>query len=356
MEPWIQEDYRSTLADIIMASAREDAKLRSAIYAMARGKLRQQLHRHALRLSHAERAQRLLALETAIEQIEADLAANAAGATDLRGAALAGPGQPRMEIIPPARRLPPTAEAQPEFAANAPIQGARSARPLTLMLVAVACVAGATYIGAKLGFSWQPPMQGQSSVAVKTAAHPASDRPVAPSIPMPSAYGVYAVVGNRLIELPTLPVRVPGPRVKMSTIISLPSKVVLPSGHVQFVVFRRELVNKVPDKVEVRVVARVMRRPAPAGKATTPPGKDDAMWAIRAISHEMKVAPVTGNPAMILLRPANADVSLPAGRYALVLNATAYDFRIDGPVTDQAQCIQGDDEDAVPEFTECVNR
>ena len=56
---------------------------------------------------------------------------------------------------------------------------------------------------------------------------------------------------------------------------------------------------------------------------------------------------------MILIRPADADFSFPAGRYALVLKAAAYDFSVDGPITDLAQCVERTDGLNAPSYTQC---
>jgi hypothetical protein len=79
-------------------------------------------------------------------------------------------------------------------------------------------------------------------------------------------------------------------------------------------------------------------------------------WVIRNLAYEMKVGPVEGRPAMIVMRPADAELSLPAGRYALVLKGSAYDFTVDGPVTDLAQCIERSDEVDAPVYTPCHSR
>jgi hypothetical protein len=70
----------------------------------------------------------------------------------------------------------------------------------------------------------------------------------------------------------------------------------------------------------------------------------------------MKVAPIHGNPAMILIHPTHPDFSFPAGRYALALNTMGYDFSVDGPITDSAQCVELNDKTAALEYTECRNR
>ena len=76
-------------------------------------------------------------------------------------------------------------------------------------------------------------------------------------------------------------------------------------------------------------------------------------WAIRGVSYELKVAPVDGNPAMIVIRPADAGFSFPAGRYALVLKGAAYDFTVDGPITDLAQCVEYTEELNAPVYRQC---
>ena len=53
----------------------------------------------------------------------------------------------------------------------------------------------------------------------------------------------------------------------------------------------------------------------------------------------MRVAPVADNPEMIVIRP-DDNLALPAGRYALILKGVAYDFTVDGPLTDPAHCLE----------------
>ena len=60
----------------------------------------------------------------------------------------------------------------------------------------------------------------------------------------------------------------------------------------------------------------------------------------------MKVAPLDSNPAMILIRPASPDFLFPAGRYALILKTMAYDFSVDGSITDSTQCVEVNEEEA----------
>ena len=95
----------------------------------------------------------------------------------------------------------------------------------------------------------------------KNMAAPAkvASRPGILNIPIPSAYGIYAVTNGKLAEIDVLPIKVPDQRIAISTPISTPSRAHLPIGQLQFVVFRRDLASDAPDRVAVRVVAQVVR-------------------------------------------------------------------------------------------------
>ena len=182
-----------------------------------------------------------------------------------------------------------------------------------------------------------------------------ASRPSMPNIPMPSAYGIYAVSNGQLTELDLLPIKVPDQRVAISSPISTPSRAHLPIGQLQFVVFRRDLASDAPDRVAVRVVAQVKRALTfdSAGKPTVK--KIDDSWVVRGNSYQMRVAPVPDNPEMILVKPEHAEFIFPAGRYALVLKNVAYDFTLDGPITDTAHCLERTDALNSPIYTECRN-
>ena len=183
--------------------------------------------------------------------------------------------------------------------------------------------------------------------AIKLSSHASI-----PSIPIPATYGVYAISDGHLVELQPLPIKLSSPRMTISRTISSASTTKLPSGQVQFIAFRRDLVSNVPEKVTIRVVARVVLASARRSEVLSATNSD-TLWAIREPSYEMRVAPVRGNAAMILIHPADVDFSFPAGRYALALDALAYEFSIDGPITDSAQCVKSTGEDAASEYTEC---
>jgi hypothetical protein len=344
----MQQDYYSVLANVIMASARDNARLRRVIYALARTKLRQQLDWETKELSHTERAQQLLTLENAIEQIEADLASN-----NLRQTySVVNPvTHSLIEIIPPARHLPPSSEPRYELTAEHVARPASSINRWVLPLVGALILVVATYVTIERGL--QGEHQSKLEVPPNTPRNSISSLP--PDIPTPSAYGVYALTNGQLTELEPLPIKVPDQRVAISGTISTPSTAKLSTGRARFVVFRRELAKNSPEKVVVRVVARVMRASASNHKEEATTSSVGHSWAVRGISYDMKVAPVRGNPTMILISPADVDFSFPAGRYALVLKAVAYDFSVDGPITDLAQCVERADGLDAPIYTQCRN-
>jgi hypothetical protein len=161
-----------------------------------------------------------------------------------------------------------------------------------------------------------------------------------PAVPLPSVYGIYAVSNDQLYELETLPGRVPDQRVFKSTPIKTPSRAMLPDGKVAFIVFRRDMTVSAPDRVAVRVIAKITRGMTfdTAGKVNSAAVEDQ--WVIRSNSYELRVAPLNDYAEMILLRPESSDFVLPPGRYGLVLKGQAFDFSVAGPITEPAQCLE----------------
>ncbi len=181
--------------------------------------------------------------------------------------------------------------------------------------------------------------QAPAAGDVKTAAASSASLP----FPLPSDYGVYAVSNAALSELSLLPEQVPDKRVAMSTPISQPSRTTLSDGKAKFVVFRRDLAGNAPERIDVRVVARVVRALTfdAKGKASFSPVSD--AWNIRNISYEFRVRPIAGNPEMLLVQATNPDFSLPAGRYVLALRNQGYDFTVAGKITEPSQCLERTD-------------
>ena len=156
--------------------------------------------------------------------------------------------------------------------------------------------------------------------------------------PVPTTYGIYALSQNKLVELKSLPINVPDPRVALSAEIKQSSSVVT-DDKPAFILFRRDLLNNAPEKMILRVVAQVVRDTKIVNGAAAVT-KVDETWRIRNISTELKVSPVPGQPEMIIAR-LNDGPPLDAGRYVLVVNWTGYDFTVEGPIKSLAFCLEG---------------
>ena len=160
------------------------------------------------------------------------------------------------------------------------------------------------------------------------------------SLPLPTVYGIYVVSNGVLSELNALPGRVPDRRVAISSIIELSSRTILTDGRISFILFRRDLATSAPERLEVRVIAKISRALSfdKAGKARAEPVEE--IWTVRNIFHEFRVAPLAEHSEMLIARPDTTDLVLPAGRYGLVIKGQAYDFSIAGHVDDARQCLE----------------
>jgi hypothetical protein len=128
----------------------------------------------------------------------------------------------------------------------------------------------------------------------------------------------------------------------------------LPDGKARFIVFRRDLVGNAPDRVEIRVVARVARAISFDAKGRPNIASISDSWNIRNVSHEFRVRPVAGNPEMLLIQSDKPDFVLPAGRYVLVLKDQGYDFTVAGKVAEPAQCLERTDAVNGSFYSECL--
>ena len=384
------QEYYSVLARTISAVADDHAQLRSVVYSLARMELRKELRRRY----KIEFQQQTAALENAITQIESDFV----GIDEAATAQLASGGltheadnsgrneltvwrgshdetdaaHGRLEVLSPV--IYPHYPGDLAQSTARPVEFSRHQQSFSRvwwrLQIVLAAVGGlAIYLWGEMpaelrtlyryvpvhvtvGSNSAPSEQQVAAVPPPNSIHAQS---AADGVPLPASYGVYAVSDGKLIDLGLLPIRVPDPRVAISAMISSPSETVLLDGHAQFIVFRRDLLNDAPDRVFVRVIARVMRALtfSPDGKANWV--SVDGSWAVRGNSYEMKVAPVSGRPEMIMIRPADPNFSFPAGRYALVLKRAAYDFTVEGPVTDVAHCLERTDAVGAEVYTECRN-
>jgi hypothetical protein len=376
--PHAQEiEYALILSRMISLVKEDPSQMRSTIYEFARARLRID----TAWADQTERKRLIDALETAIHGVEA-FSARRDEKERLQ------PPAPPPQIAPPApsAELPPSSmvaihQVDPAFRSTVtkitPVSEEvywEPARPLILeaptrgliSTLARFCI-GMLLFGAVAGLAVYKQGSSLSKTAASTTA-PAVAKPAAsPAIsdpspqtlaandaraaasssalpfPLPSDYGVYAVNGAGLNELYLLPEQVPDKRIAMSTPVNQPSRTTLVDGQAKFVVFRRDFAGNAPERVEVRVVARVVRALSfdAKGKASFTPISD--AWNIRNISYEFRVRPIPGNPEMLLVQAEKADFSLPPGRYVLALRSQGYDFTVAGKVTDPSQCLERTD-------------
>jgi len=157
---------------------------------------------------------------------------------------------------------------------------------------------------------------------------------------LPHTYGVYADVGEgALVDLVALGMKPPDSRVAISAAFSKPDRPPLPHGRVKFIVYRRDTPSSIPERAEVRLVAKIARDFSPNATGRTLNDMEDSL-VIRNVSFPFRVSPVPDTAEMYELRSETADLSLPAGRYVLIIKTQAYFFQIEGSVTDPRQCVE----------------
>jgi hypothetical protein len=186
---------------------------------------------------------------------------------------------------------------------------------------------------------WKTDKPVSVASSAPTAPEPAAPKPGASNPLLPTSFGVYAVSNDKLFELNLLPSKAADMRVAISPTTAITDQPVLASGRLKFVVYRREAALSIPERAEVRIIAKVTRAISfdAAGK---PVNSADDGWYVRNISFPYRVAPVKENPEMFEIRAENDGTELSPGRYALVLKGQVYDFVVDGQVTDTRHCLE----------------
>jgi hypothetical protein len=399
-EEGVNGDHYALLTRMIEAVSRDHAQLRLLVYELARRKLRRNLYAQFEEGDWPAIQEHMRKLEAAIERVETDCARKdppltfvseppltfhpaTGGAVGQRATLqevatskvvmpLAGRGAPASVAFSAprdiTRRLSPRDDDV--YVANRRPQRSRStfwwkvqlSVAVLLGVVIYAAIDGRSALGflglLRFEAATNAPRAnaGDPGANIAAAKTPDADkvrRPSAPTIPVPTEYGAYALSKGQLTELDVLPMRVPDQRVAISAVIPTPSRTHLPPGKLEFVVFRRDFANSAPDRIALRVVAQVVR--ALTFDARGKPATVDVenSWVVRSNSYQMRVAPVAENPEMVLIRPDPPDFVLPAGRYALVLKNVAYDFTVDGPLTDIAHCLERTDALSSAVYTEC---
>ena len=127
------------------------------------------------------------------------------------------------------------------------------------------------------------------------------------AFPLPSSFGIYVLSDNKLTELEPLPISIPDARIALSAEIDKPSVTTISDERPAFILFRRDLLNNVPQKIMLRVIAHMARETKiVGGKAETT--NIDGAWRIRNISRELKISPIPGQREMVIAR-LDGDVS-----------------------------------------------
>jgi len=376
ISPYVQEiEYALILSRMINTVKDDPAEIRATIYEFARAKLK-------LDTSWAEAAEKerlASALETAIHGVEA-FSVRQEQATQLeapppvariahgpptaeppsRSLTTVGPVTPASEDIFLPERARPYAEVRHVLEVRASSLGPMLVRFFIGMLL-FAGLAGLAYYKEKLPAIVErlhsPTAEDAPAIAPATA--PAEAKAVvpqqvtSPAFPVPSDYGIYALSNGALSELSALSERVPDKRIAVSTPINRASRTTLADGKAKFIIFRRDLAGNAPDRIDVRVVARVARASTFDAKGKPSYVAVSDAWNIRNLSYEFRVRPIAGNPEMLLVQSENPDFVLPAGRYALVLREQGYDFVVAGAVTDLSQCLERTDAVNGAFYSEC---
>jgi len=366
VSPHAQEvEFALILSRMINTVKEDPVQLRLSIYEFARARLQ-------IDTSWAEEAERerfSAALETAIQGVE-QFSARRDEKERLQpptpspqiglGASPAEPPATSMVTIHQVNSAPKSVVLKEVYArpeAESIAQAQTRVLLSTLARFAIGILLFSTVAGLAI-YSQRTSLLGTSARAPSPAtlvAKPAIPDPAQQSLvtgavsqgalpfPLPTDYGVYALNDAKLSELNVLQEQVPDKRIAMSTPINQPSQTTLPDGKVKFVVFRRDLAGSAPDRIDVRVVARVARALTfdGKGKASFVPVTDS--WNIRNQSYEFRVRPLPGNPEMLTMQAEKSDFTLPAGRYVLALKNQGYDFTVAGKVTDPSQCLERTD-------------
>lgn len=363
--PAVPIDYYSILTQAIKAAKQNSTQLRALVYERARFNLKRDFLFGYSSMGLVDVVQHVNEFELAVARIEANATDDPPEPVYRRQLEEADssnttPGS-AVQILPP-KPIPPLYEGPRSIHRTENFQLARLTEEfarharyankfIAISLLAVAFV-GTVIITMLWPVRVQkasPPVEiaetPSSPVVASTAiGHPIVEK-VAPDeatpklpFPVPSSFGIYALSDNKLTELQPLPISIPDPRVALSAEIVKPSPTSISDNKPAFILFRRDLLNSVPQKIMLRVVARVARETkVVAGKVQSTPIED--AWRVRDISRELKISPISGQREMVMAR-LDDDVTLAAGRYALVLNRTGYDFTISAGAPAAASCLE----------------
>ena len=313
-------DFSLVLARVIGSIENDPAQLRNAVYELARIKLEREVWQRQPPLSMTEIRNLMRSLDIAITCVESvslrhDESPALRSLDRLIESSGTRPHHPISNERAPVLRFDQSAPATAGIPglSIAVSSGARIPRPAlpscfwfrSGLLPAgcmVAALGLAVYLVSQRPFGFTSP---QSTPLVEATAPESQKgdfvapspalRQQAPSWPLPVAYGVYAISEGQLNELEPLGMRVPDPRVFMSAIINTPSRINLPDGRLVFIIFRRDIATNAPDRVAVRVIAKITRAMTfnPAGAAS----REAAGRAVDCPEYVLRIEGGAGNGA-----------------------------------------------------------
>jgi len=360
-------EFALVLSRFIDSVKNDPENLRAAVYELARHKLKEQFgSEEAMDMRQLSNS-----LEIAIQGVEA-FAKNDRMEAWLRKPAL-GPPTPRTLAVTSALQERVSLEAEPVIGLRSqPTYYSATSRtksrftvPLRFALVIVVALVAlfsvieidtlrrgiSQFVGSPSASDPTPAQVG--SFRERAAVFDSLEPP--PSPLTPTTFGIYAVSGDRLYELDSLPGRAPDIRIAISAAILTPSRTSLPDGHIKFIIYRRDSATSAADRAEIRVVARIAQEMKfdKSGKPVV--SKIDDTWVIRNISMPLRTAPKRDHPDMYEVQSEDPNDALTPGRYALVLKGQAYDFSVAGAVTDPKQCLERLEATNGRFYSECRN-
>jgi hypothetical protein len=380
-------DFAIVLSRVIGSIENDPAQLRNAVYELARIKLQTELSQREAPINVSEKGDLALALESAIDRVETVYSRHdhlrvlqsldrLTNSSEVDASEITIEGRKSALIIRPPS---PHTTHLPSFSTGV-VGDCRKAKPswhwmgaaplARAAVVAILAVLLCAVLYRQFGFFGRQAPQPFASVhkierpqakpVVQASADdlqlPITTPPPQPlGFPLPTVYGIYAVSGGQLFELEPLVGRVPDQRVLMSTPIRTVSRTVLRDGQIVFIVYRRDVASSAPERVTVRVIAKIRRAMTfnTAGQASVGDAEDS--WTIRNVSYELRVAPLSESSEMLMIRPENVDLVFPAGRYGLVIKGQAYDFTVAGPITEASQCLESVKASNGTFYSECRN-
>jgi hypothetical protein len=380
-------DYYSILLEAINATKQNSAQLRALVYERARFNLKRDVLFGYSPIGLADAVRQVDEFERAVARIEANAVDDRSNLLYLEHpyrdhdepADIAhendGMHGTAVQVLPP-EPVPPLyagltsnqradnfhlARLAEEFVRH--VRFANKSIGVALLAMAILAITGTVFItelwpsykvSSPIAVANKLPQTGET---VATHDNPNEEIPAPTNnssklaFPLPNSFGIYVLSNNKLTELEALPISIPDSRIALSAEIDKPSTTTISDDKPAFILFRRDLLNNVPQKIMLRVVARMARETKiVGGKAGTT--NVDGAWRIRSISRELKISPIPGQREMVIAR-LDGDVSLAAGRYALVLNRTGYDFAITGTVPSPEGCLEKFETASGSVFSQC---